>query len=127
MCRRIVRTSSGDRDQPSVDTPFLLAPNDTADLEDEVEIAIGNTTSKRSRRWSSGSCRRPTATRLLASYEALLDALQLGLLRDLEAAGNTLVTLEEALHARAFSQIDGGHLWTVQQGRARQPGARVGS
>ena len=51
---------------------------------------------------------------VLETYETLLEALQLGLLRDLESDGNALVGLGRARHDKGFSSVDGGHLWTVQ-------------
>ena len=100
-------------EQPSVDTPFLAAPDKTAIWSDKVEIAVGNTTTEAVSALVKSQLPAPDGKGVLASYETLLDALQLGLLRELEPA-KTLITLEEALHAIAFTQVDGGHLWTVQ-------------
>jgi hypothetical protein len=100
-------------EQPSVDTPFLLASNDTPIWSDDVEIAVGNNTTEAVSALVKRQLPAPDGKGVLASYETLLDALQLGLLRELEPA-KSLITLEEALHAIAFTQVDGGHLWTVQ-------------
>ena len=105
-------------EQPSADTPFLLAPTTRADLDrpggDRHRQHHVEAVSALVKRPAAGA--PAAAKRVLASYETLLNALQLGLLRDLEARATTLVTLEEALHAIAFSQVDGGHQWTVQTG-----------
>lgn len=52
---------------------------------------------------------------VLTNYEYLLDALQLGLLNNLDNETDKLITLEEALHSRAFSKISGGNLWLIEQ------------
>ena len=78
--------------------------------------------SRRSPRWSRATCRRRAGRASRRDFEVLLDALQLGLLRDLEANGSALVVLEQARHAAAFSGVDGGHVWTVQAASTEGPG-----
>lgn len=100
---------------------FLKNPdNQTAPAvwTDTVELAVGNTTvealSALLKRDLNNTTDDPS---LLDNYEYLLNALQLGLLHDLETQGNALIALEEACHSKAFSQLAGGFLWTVE----RQP------
>jgi len=105
------------------DTPFLAAPAAPAPWTDQVQIAVGNTTVEAVSALVKSQLPAPGGDQVLASYEMLLDALQLGLLRDLEGQGNSLITLEEALHAKAFSGVDGGHQWTIQTKAA--PGSQA--
>jgi hypothetical protein len=100
-------------DEPSVDTPFLGVPDKKKAWPADVEIALGNTTTEAVSALVKSQLPEPHDPGVLASYETLLDALQLGLLRELEPA-TSLVTLEQALHAKGFTQVDGGHMWTVQ-------------
>jgi hypothetical protein len=109
-----------------VDTPFLATPDAGSQWTGQVDIAVGNTTVQAVSALVKSHLAHlaaPGGTQVLASYETLLDALQLGLLRDLQGHGNSLVTLEEALHAKAFSQVDGGHQWTIQTKAA--PGSQA--
>ncbi|HEX3958636.1 MAG TPA: hypothetical protein VHZ03_18745 [Trebonia sp.] len=113
--------------------PFLASssagtgsPGQGADAQpwtDQVEIAIGNTTTQAVSALVKSHLTAPGGDPVLASYETLLNALQLGVLRDLQGQGNSLATIEEALHSRAFSQIDGGHQWTIQTKAA--PGSQA--
>ena len=100
------------------DAPFLAAPGapgTSGPWTDQVQIAVGNTTVEAVSALVKSQLNAPGGgEEVLASYEVLLDALQLGQLRDLEGQGNSLITLEEALHAKAFSGVDGGHQWTIQ-------------
>jgi hypothetical protein len=96
------------------DTPFLAPPDGDETWEADVDIAVGNTTVEAVSALVASQLPPPGGKGVRSSYEVLLDALQLGLLRDLEMPGASLVTLEETRHARAFSQIDAGHEWTVQ-------------
>ena len=96
------------------DTPFLSTPGGPGPWPAEVELAIGNTTVEAVSALVASQLPPPAPPAPIKSYEVLLDALQLGLLRDLEEDGNTIVRLEENRHTQAFSQLDGGHEWTVQ-------------
>jgi hypothetical protein len=82
---------------------------------DIVEVAVGNTTIEALSALLKYDMGDPTNDPdLLKNYEYLLDALQLGLLNGLESQSHKIVTLEDALHGRAFSQVSGGLLWTIQ-------------
>ena len=84
--------------------------------QDQVEVAVGNTTVEALSALLKRDLADPVGDpNVLTNYEYLLDALQLGLLRGLEAQPTKLVALEEALHAGAFSQLDGGYVWAVRQ------------
>ena len=114
LCAGTIQEVVWDQLNPSADTPFLAAPGAPGPWTDEVEIAVGNTTVQAVSALVKSHLAAPGGAPVLASYETLLNALQLGLLRDLEGQGNSLITLEQALHANAFAQIDGGHQWTIQ-------------
>ena len=106
--------------------PFLASATQGQPWTDQVEIAIGNTTVEAASALVKSHLAAPgdgSNDAVLASYETLLNALQLGVLRDLEGQGNALATLEQTLHERAFSQIDGGHQWTIQTKAA--PGSQA--
>ncbi|MBV9108362.1 MAG: hypothetical protein JO306_03020, partial [Gemmatimonadetes bacterium] len=82
---------------------------------DTVELAVGNTPSEA----LSALLKRDMGNTdgdpdLLDNYEYLLDALQLGLLKDLESQSGKLITLEESLHSSGFARQQGGLLWIVQ-------------
>jgi hypothetical protein len=109
--------------QPSTDTPFLRPPPPAGAWSDEVDAAIGNTTIEAVSALVRSQLPSPGGKGVLADYEVLLDALQLGLLRDLEPHGNALVTLEQARHSRAFSKLDGGHVWTIETKAAPESAA----
>ena len=126
LCAGTVQDIVWDQTDPSEQTPFLTTPDGAAVWEDRVDIAIGNTTVEAVSALIKQNISPPAGrTGVLGDYEALLDALQLGLLHDLESDGNALPTLHEALHARSFSQVDGGHTWTIQA--AATAGAQTAS
>jgi hypothetical protein len=114
LCAGVIQDVVWDASDPTLDTPFLAPTGRAGAWTDKVEIAVGNTTIEAVSALVKSQLSPPGGKPLLADYEVLLDALQLGLLRDLEPRGNALVTLERARHAKAFSQIDGGHVWTIQ-------------
>jgi hypothetical protein len=97
-------------------SPFLVAESMGQPWQAPVDIAMGNTTVQAVSALVKNHLAAPAAgsAPVLQSYETLLNALQLGVLRDLEGQGNTLSTLEETLHSRGFAGIDGGHRWTIQ-------------
>ncbi|GAA3639305.1 hypothetical protein [Microlunatus ginsengisoli] len=96
----------------------FLAPSDKSGRwTGQVQIAAGNTTAEAVAALVASQLPAPSGTGepvVLETYETLLEALQLGLLRDLESDGNALVGLGRARHDKGFSSVDGGHLWTVQ-------------
>lgn len=97
--------------------PFLGSPAKGGGWSDQVQIAAGNTTAEAVAALVAGQLPAPTPGSepiILEAYETLLEALQLGLLRDLESDGNALVALGRARHDKGFSSVDGGHTWTVQ-------------
>jgi hypothetical protein len=81
---------------------------------DTVELAVGNTTIEALSALLKQDLGNTDNDEDLQNYEYLLDALQLGLLHDLETQGNSLITLEESCHSKAFSQLSGGTLWIVE-------------
>jgi hypothetical protein len=123
LCAGVIQDVVFDLLNPSQQTPFLAAAQAGQPWTDQVQIAVGNTTVQAVSALVKSQLTAPGGESVLASYETLLDALQLGLLRDLEGQGNALVTLEQSLHAMAFSQVDGGHQWTIQTKAA--PGSQV--
>lgn len=117
LCAGVIQEVVWDLDQPG--TMFLNNPPGGTQgnplWTDSVELAVGNTTveglSALIKHDIAESTNDPN---LLTNYEYLLDALQLGMLHNLEQNGNSLITLEEACHTRAFSQTNGGYLWVVE-------------
>ena len=96
---------------------FLAPPDRSGGWSDQVQIAAGNTTAEAVAALVASQLPAPSGSGepvVLETYETLLEALQLGLLRDLESDGNALVGLGRARHDKGFSSVDGGHLWTVQ-------------
>jgi hypothetical protein len=114
VCAGIAQDIVWSSERPGVDTPFLAATDGTAVWHDQVDVAVGDTTTEALSALVRGQLPSPAGPGIQADYELLLDALQLGLLRALEPTGSSLITLEQELHARAFAKVDGGHEWTVQ-------------
>ncbi|ASU33544.1 hypothetical protein [Mucilaginibacter xinganensis] len=79
-----------------------------------TEVAIGNSTEEALSallKYDMGQTTNdPDIT---DNYELLLDALQLGLLNDIEKTPNKLIELEEALHQNGFSSLAGGYVWMI--------------
>lgn len=97
---------------------FLNNPNNPqspAVWTDNVELAVGNTTVEALSALLKRDMEKNNDPVILDNYEYLLNALQLGILRDLETHGNALITLEEDCHSKAFSQLSGGYMWVVEQ------------
>ncbi len=97
--------------------PFLAAPGKSSGWSDTVEIAAGNTTAEAVAALVASQLPQPAGGQepaILESYETLLEALQLGILRTLESDGNSLVALGRARHDEGFSSVDGGRVWTVR-------------
>lgn len=89
-------------------------PQSPAIWNDTVEVAAGNTTIEAlSALLKKDMGNRDNDPDLLKNYEFLLDALQLGMLNSLEGQSNRIISLEEALHAKGFSQAQGGLLWVI--------------
>ncbi len=92
--------------------------------DDKIRLAVGNTTVEALSALIKDDILNPGATRQqISDYEVLLNALQLGLLQDLETNGNALITLEEALHTRSFTKNFGGYVWAVEP--KEEPGRPV--
>ncbi|PPD38106.1 MAG: hypothetical protein CTY16_20685 [Methylobacter sp.] len=84
--------------------------------DNDLKVAIGNTSIEALSallKYDNGNTDNDPD--LLGNYEYLLDALQLGLLNNLEAQGNNVIALEEALHSSGFAREQGGLQWIVQQ------------
>lgn len=80
----------------------------------ETEVAIGNSTEEALAALLKYDMGQHTDDpNILTNYEFLLDALQLGLLKNLEKTPNKLISLEEALHSNGFSSLDGGYVWMI--------------
>ncbi|HEX4832097.1 MAG TPA: hypothetical protein VH478_13520 [Trebonia sp.] len=123
LCAGTMQDVVWDQAGPAAGVPFLATPAAGQPWTDQVEIAIGNTTVQAVSALVKSHLDAPGGAPVLASYETLLNALQLGMLRDLEVPGSTLATLEQSLHERAFSAVDGGHRWTITATAA--PGAQA--
>ena len=100
--------------------PFL-SPSSQA----QVKLAVGNTTAEAVAALVKDQLPPPGGGSVLDSYEVLLLALQLGLLRDLETKTTTLATLAEGCHTRSFARQGGGHVWTVQAPASGTPDQRA--
>lgn len=84
--------------------------------DDEINLSMGNTAIEALSallKYDNGDT--GSDPELLKNYEYLLDALQLGILKDLESQGGKIINLEEALHSNGFAREQGGLLWMVQQ------------
>ncbi|MET3724606.1 hypothetical protein [Sphingomonas trueperi] len=83
--------------------------------DDQITLAAGNTAIEGLSALIKSQLAPPDATaQQLSDVEQLLDALQLGLLHDLEEAGNSLIVLDETLHSRGFAKEFGGYVWAIQ-------------
>lgn len=90
------------------------APGNPSVWHTEVEIAVGNSTEEAVAALLKSDMGQKTDDKnVLNNYEYLLDALQLGILPDLENTPDKLIALEEALHGNSFSHFTGGYLWIV--------------
>lgn len=111
---------------PDADTPFLASSDDKAYWTDAVKLAVGNTTAESMSALISSDLPDAGGTGVLASYEFLLDALQLGILRDIESTqGSQIATLAEAVHSKSFGSRSGGQLWAITQ--MPDPGTKAGA
>jgi hypothetical protein len=94
--------------------------------DSDVKIAVGNTSSEAlSALLKFDNDNHDNDPDLLNNYEYLLNALQLGILKDMEVQGNNVIALEEALHSNGFAREQGGQLWIVQP-KPKDPMAPVG-
>lgn len=98
-------------------TTYFLQSNNSDNVsawQAQTEIAVGNSTEEALaallRHDMNGGTDDPD---VLSNYEFLLDALQLGLLANLEKTPNKLVSLEEGLHTNGFSALAGGYTWLI--------------
>jgi hypothetical protein len=82
--------------------------------DDEAKIGVGNTPTEALSALLKMDSQQTDNPRDLTNLEYLLDALQLGLLRDLEQLEDPVINLDEALHNRGFSRQSGGRLWIVK-------------
>lgn len=82
---------------------------------DNIELAVGNTPIEAlSALLKKEMGNEDDDPDVLKNYEYLLDALQLGLLKDLEQQQNKIIELEESLHSAGFARRQGGLVWIVQ-------------
>jgi hypothetical protein len=91
-------------------------PQNPAIWTDTVELAAGNTTAEALSallKYDMGNVTDDPV--VLKNYEFLLDALQLGMLQNLENQPSKMIYLDESLHSKAFFNDDGGWLWIVEQ------------
>lgn len=104
------------QETPTSDTPFLASPSRMPFWTDAVKLAVGNTTAESMSALISSDLPPAGGTGVLESYEFLLDALQLGILRDIESTqGSQIATLSEAVHSKSFGSRSGGQLWSITQ------------
>jgi hypothetical protein len=123
LCAGVVQEVVWDMLENAATTYFLTSSADpsgpggpTAVWTDTVNLAVGNTTAEAlSAILKQDLDSTVTAPDILTNYEYLLDALQLGLLRDLENQPTKTIYLDKSLHAKAFSALGGGWLWTIAQ------------
>lgn len=88
-----------------------------------TELAIGNSTEEALSALLKYDMGQTTDDPdVLANYELLLDALQLGLLNNIEKTPNKLITLEEGLHQNGFSSQIGGYEWLITNASTDQTG-----
>ena len=109
-------------------TSYFLKSNNPANAAawtSEVEIAVGNSTieavSALLKYDMQGDGAQSDNNEVLSNYELLLDALQLGLLPEMEQDPNKLILLEETLHTNGFSDIFSGYLWIITQNQEAIP------
>ncbi|MCB1087154.1 MAG: hypothetical protein KDM63_08925, partial [Verrucomicrobiae bacterium] len=121
LCAGLVEEIVWKLDSPET-SYFLNNPEEKQELSaiwrDTVKLAVGNTTTEAISALLKEDLGNGSTQEDLDNYEVLLEALQLGLLPDLEQQGNNLIRLEETLHAKAFAKVSGGHSWTVEQKQA---------
>lgn len=104
-------------------TSYFLKSNNQSNpaaWTSQVEIAVGNSTIEALSAilkydMQGNGEQAGNNEEVLSNYELLLDALQLGLLSEIEQQPNKLIMLEEALHSNGFSGIFSGYLWIVTQ------------
>lgn len=121
FCSGVIQEIVWNMGENSSTTYFLANPettqgNDTsATWETEGKVSIGNSTIEAvSARLKADLGQTTKDSSLLKDYEYLLDALQLGVLKDFENTPQILNTLEEKLHTSAFSTHDGGKVWELK-------------
>ncbi|KEP69998.1 hypothetical protein DL1_21090 [Thioclava dalianensis] len=124
LCSGVMQEIVWNMEQNPGETYFLNNPEGQQPnalwSDNEIRLAVGNTTVEGLSALIKGDLAPDGAgADQLASIEMLLDALQLGLLHDLEGAGNSLMVVDEALHSRGFAKQFGGYVWSlVPTGRA---------
>lgn len=92
--------------------PFL-GENDGPVITSPGSVSIGNTSTEAFAallKEELGGSADPTVKN---DYELMLDALQLGLLKDLEQTPDILIGLEEKLHSQSFDHQNGGLVWNI--------------
>ncbi|MFD2568559.1 hypothetical protein [Pseudotenacibaculum haliotis] len=100
-------------DQMSDESTPFLGQNGNAAIETTGNISMGNTTVEAMSALLRGSKKTGQTTADQKKNELMLDALQLGMLKDLENNPDTLISLEEKLHSDAFNHHDGGLVWKI--------------
>ena len=119
LCCGVVQEIVWNMLQNTGNTYFLSNPDNSQNpalWTDTVELAVGNTTIEAlSALLKKDMGNKDDDPDLLKNYEYLLDALQLGLLRELESQDDRIIYLDESLHSRAFTQLSGGNLWVIQE------------
>lgn len=118
ICSGIVQEVVWNMGSDATDTYFLAVPptnNEIHAIWPTVgTLAMGNTVQEGLSAMLKMKIGQQTYSEsVLTDYEYMLDALQLGLLNDLENVSNPLITMEEELHKNGFGSQDGGKLWQV--------------
>lgn len=100
-------------------TCFLSSGQDNISVwEAPAEVAVGNSTEEALAALLKYDMGQQTDDPdVLTNYEYLLDALQLGLLKNIEATPNKLISLEETLHSNGFENRSGGYTWLIANTR----------
>lgn len=102
--------------------------NDRSLWTDMVTVSVGNTPTEAVSAMLKADVGQSDDPQDLSNNEYLLDALQLGLLRDLEQDTTSfLFNLDEALHSRAFRRQSGGNLWIIKQKQQGDPSKNTNS
>jgi hypothetical protein len=96
-------------------TSFLSTPTGQSIWQSTAEVAVGNTTVEALSALLSSDMGPPPNPDVLGGYEYLLNALQTGLLRELEAQPSKLIYLDESLHAKGFAAEFSGWEWVLDQ------------
>ncbi len=122
LCNGLMQEIAWDFAAANQGQAFLSNPSGGALWTDTVVVSVGNTPTEAVSAMLKADVGQSDDPQDLSNNEYLLDALQLGLLRDLEQDTTSfLFNLDEALHSRAFGRQTGGNLWIIKQKQQGDP------